>query len=303
MRLPIVTHPDYSFPFPERHRFPMAKFGLLAAHLRDIGLLTADNLFRPGRCRDEWLHAAHCPDYLARFQANQQSPAEQKQMNLPWSEGLRKRTLLAPAGTVLAAQLALHYGIACHQAGGTHHAHYDHASGFCILNDLAIAARVLLRQPGIRRVLIFDCDVHQGDGTAVMLADEPRAFTCSLHCDKNFPFSKAQSDLDVPLPAGMEDAAYVTLVENTLEQLLDQVQPDIVLYDAGVDVYAGDPLGHLCISEAGIRERDTRVLQRLLARGIPVATVIGGGYDDDRRALARRHSIVTQVAQRLVEQR
>ncbi|MDX1588723.1 MAG: histone deacetylase [Oleiphilaceae bacterium] len=296
MRLPIVTHPDYSFPFPEKHRFPMAKFGLLAEYLRESGLLGQDNLFRPGRSREQWLQAAHCPHYLARFVENRQTPEELRRMNLPWSEGLRRRTLLAPSGTVLAAQLALHYGLACHQAGGTHHAHRDHASGFCILNDLAITARVLLGQPGIRRVLIFDCDVHQGDGTAVILADEPGAFTCSLHCERNFPFTKARSDLDVPLPVAMTDDDYLAVVADTLATTLQQVKPDIVLYDAGVDVFTGDPLGQLCITEDGIRRRDRHVLETLLQRGIPVATVIGGGYDQDRRALARRHAIVTEVA-------
>lgn len=299
MTLPLVYHPSYSFPFPEKHRFPMAKFGLLADYLRETGMLTAKNLFRPGPCRTSWLEQAHCPDYVARFRENRQTEKEKRQMNLPWSEGLRNRSLISPSGTVLAAQLALHYGVASHLAGGTHHAHYDHASGFCILNDLAIAARVLLNQSGINRVLIFDCDVHQGDGTAAILADEPRAFTCSLHCDRNFPFTKQRSDLDVGLDARMTDLPYIAQVMATLKSVLNQVQPDIVLYDAGVDVYKGDPLGQLWISEAGIRERDACVLGEIVKRGIPVATVIGGGYDDDRAKLARRHAIVTEVSAEL----
>ncbi|MDX1635390.1 MAG: histone deacetylase [Marinobacter sp.] len=301
--LPLVYHPDYSFPFPEQHRFPMAKFGLLAEYLADQGILTSNNCYRPGRCREQWLTQVHCPDYLHRFTSNTLTPAERRQMNLPWSEGLRKRTLLAPSGTVLTAQLALHYGIACHLAGGTHHAHYDHASGFCILNDLAIAARVLLKQTGVKRVLIFDCDVHQGDGTAALLADEPAAFTCSLHCKRNFPFRKQTSDRDVGLAAGMTDGAYLEAVMTTLDEVLAEVQPDIVLYDAGVDVFEGDPLGQLAITEAGIGERDHRVLSELLNRRIAVATVIGGGYDDDRRALARRHAIVVEAAARLWSER
>lgn len=186
--------------------------------------------------------------------------------------------------------------------GGTHHAHYDHASGFCILNDLAIAARVLLNQGGVGRVLIFDCAVHQGDGTAAILADEPWAFTCSLHCEKNFPFVKQLSDLDVGLPAGMTDEPYIERVMGTLRQVMDEFRPDIVLYDAGVDVFADDPLGLLAISEAGIRERDRRVLTEIMGRGAPVATVIGGGYDDDRGRLARRHGIVVEVAGELFSQ-
>jgi acetoin utilization deacetylase AcuC-like enzyme len=299
MPIPIVHHPDYSFPFPPKHRFPMEKFGLLAGHMRELGLLTSANSFRPGPCRQAWLTLTHCPDYLARFANNQLSARETRQMNLPWSEGLVRRTFLAPSGTVLAAQLALQHGIACHLAGGTHHAHYDYAAGFCILNDLAIAARVLLQQAGIKRVLIFDVDVHQGDGTAALLAHEPRAFTCSVHCEQNYPFEKQTSDLDVALPDGMGDADYLAVVEKSLEQALALSQPDIVLYDAGVDVFEGDPLGRLKISEAGIRERDYRVLSELKRRAIPVATVIGGGYDDDRMALARRHGIVVEQASRV----
>lgn len=299
MSVPIVHHPDYSFPFPAKHRFPMEKFGLLAEYARTKGLLTSANGFRPAPCRQSWLTQTHCPNYLNRFAQGQLSPREQKQMNLPWSAGLVRRTFLAPSGTVLAAQLALQHGIACHLAGGTHHAHYDYASGFCILNDLAIAANVLLGQEGIERVLIFDVDVHQGDGTAALLASTPGAFTCSIHCERNFPFEKRVSDLDVALPDGMTDEDYLAVVHDTLEQALALAKPDIVLYDAGVDVYQDDPLGKLNISEDGIRQRDYQVLSELRHRGIPVATVIGGGYDDNRMQLAMRHGIIVEQANRV----
>ena len=220
-------------------------------------------------------------------------------MNLPWSKGLVRRTFLAPSGTVLTAQLALQHGIACHLAGGTHHAHYDYAAGFCILNDLAIAANVLLQQEGIERVLIFDEDVHQGDGTAALLANEPNAFTCSIHCERNYPFEKKVSDLDVALPDGLEDWAYLEVVSETLHKALALSRPDIVLYDAGVDVFRNDPLGRLNISEQGIFQRDFQVLSELKRRDIPVATVIGGGYDDDRVKLAKRHGIVVEAASRV----
>ena len=299
MVVPVVYHPNYSFPFPDAHRFPMTKFGLLVEQLRTQGILGPENSFRPGRCRDEWVHAVHCPDYVARFRANRQSERERRRMNLPWSEGLVQRTLTAPAGTVLAAQLALHHGIACHQAGGTHHAHYDYAAGFCIINDLAITAKVLLEKNRLQRILVFDCDVHQGDGTARLLADEPDAVTCSLHAGRNFPFTKALSDFDVALEDGMEDDAYLEVVAQSLRQQLDRWAPDIVLYVAGVDIYEQDPLGRLNVSWDGIRQREQLVLSELRRRGIPVATVIGGGYDDDRHALARRHAMVTEEAFRL----
>lgn len=294
--VPLVSHPAYSFPFPARHRFPMEKFRLLVAYLQELGLARRANLFRPGRARAELLALAHCPDYIRRFLDNELTDREQRRMGLPWSQGLAYRTQIAPVGTLLAAQLALREGIACHLAGGTHHAHHDFGSGFCIFNDLAVAARALLSGGRVKKLLIFDCDVHQGDGTAALLADEPRAFTCSIHCEKNFPVRKQQSDLDLGLPRGMGDDDYLELVNDTLAGLLERLQPDLVLYDAGVDVYAGDPLGHLDLSLRGLYARERLVLQHCRDRGVPVTTVIGGGYDDDRPALARRHALVTEAA-------
>lgn len=274
----------------------MEKFGLLHDYLRQRGLATEVNTFRPGAARLDVLQLAHCADYLQRFIHNQQSPAEIRRMGLPWSEGLVRRTLISPNGTLLTAKLALQHGIACHLAGGTHHAHRDFASGFCILNDLAVTALTLLAQKKVQRVLIFDCDVHQGDGTANILLDEPKAFTCSVHCEKNFPARKACSDMDVNIAKGAADDEYLTVVEEAFARAVNESKPDLVLYDAGVDVYENDPLGLLNISLAGIRKRDRLILQACKNYGLPVATVIGGGYDDDRYALAKRHAIVTEEA-------
>ena len=302
MSVPLVYHPSYSFPFPGRHRFPMEKFRLLHERLRDGGVAGAANLHRPGRARPALLSLAHCPEYLDRFLGNRLGEREAKRMGLPWSEDLVRRTCIAPMGTLLTARLALKHGIACHLAGGTHHAHYDFGSGFCILNDLAITARALRAGGLVKRVLIFDCDVHQGDGTAAILAGDPELFTCSIHCEKNFPTRKSRSDLDVGLPVGLEDDGYLAVVEETLADLLRQLQPDLVLYDAGVDVYAGDPLGRLAVSLTGLAERERRVLTLCREHGVPVATVIGGGYDDDRPALARRHALVVEAAHQLWRQ-
>ena len=268
----------------------MQKFALLHDYLRERRLACHHNTFRPGRCRAPLLTLAHDPNYVARFMDGTQSSQEQRRMGLPWSEALVRRSCISPSGTLLAAHLALEHGIACHLAGGTHHAHYDFASGFCIFNDLAIAALAVLRYTAVERVLIFDVDVHQGDGTARILAHEPRAFTCSIHCEKNFPVRKANSDLDINLPAGMSDTGYLSVVEHTFTKLLAEFKPQLVLYDAGVDVYANDPLGLLNVSEAAIAERDRCVLMMAREAGVPVATVIGGGYDRDERALARRHA-------------
>ena len=297
--LPLVSNPFYSFKFPDKHRFPMQKFRYLVEVLEAKGIVTKDNLLRPGKARTDLLALAHCPNYIDRFIKGELSAAEVRRLGLPWSEALVKRTLISPNGTLLTANLALQHGIACHLAGGTHHAHHDFASGYCIMNDLAIASLALLKQGKVNRVLIFDCDVHQGDGTAAILADVEQVTTCSVHCEKNFPQRKAQSDLDINVAAGVGDEDYLSLVNDALDQALQLSKPDLVIYDAGVDIYVDDPLGLLEISVEGIRRRDAMVLERIIEKNIPVATVIGGGYDRDEKALASRHAIVVEEANRL----
>jgi acetoin utilization deacetylase AcuC-like enzyme len=206
------------------------------------------------------------------------------------------RTFTAPLGTLQTARLALKSGLACHLAGGTHHAHSDFGSGFCMVNDLAFTAQTLIQNREVTNVLIFDLDVHQGDGTAAMLAHQPYAFTCSIHCEKNFPFRKSPSDLDIGLANNMQDAEYLGIVDDTLQFLLHELNPDLVLYDAGVDIWQEDGLGKLDISWQGIEKRDHIVLKRCLANNTPVATVIGGGYDRDHQRLAKRHGIVIEQA-------
>lgn len=276
----------------------MQKFQHLLAYLQALNIVTEHNLFRPGKARMDVLQQAHCDDYLHRFVDGKLSDKELRRLGLPWSDGLVRRSLISPNGTLLTAQLALRHGIACHLAGGTHHAHFDFGSGYCALNDLAVAALTLLAQGKVQRVLIFDCDVHQGDGTAAILQHEPRITTCSIHCAKNFPARKQHSDIDVELAQGTADEDYLTVVEQTLERAIKQARPDLIIYDAGVDVFADDPLGMLSISMAGIRARDELVLRTAVNRGTPIATVIGGGYDHDEFALAQRHAIVVEEASR-----
>lgn len=299
MTIPLITHPSYSFDFPEKHRFPMQKFRLLHECLKSKGLAKPNNTFRPGRAKASLLALAHCPDYIQQFCTNQLDAKAIRRMGLPWSEALLTRSLISPAGTLLAAHYAMHHGVACHLAGGTHHAHFNYGSGFCVLNDLAITAKALLASPDINRVLIFDCDVHQGDGTASILSNTPEAFTCSVHCDKNFPARKACSDLDIDVPKGTTDQDYLDIVERALQLAFEQCQPDIVLYDAGVDVFIDDPLGLLNISLTGIAQRDRLVMEYCKHRAVPVATVIGGGYDKDDMAVAQRHAIAVDVAAQL----
>ncbi len=199
------------------------------------------------------------------------------------------------AGTVLAARLALEHGLACNTAGGSHHAFAGAGTGFCVFNDVAVAARLLLAEGLIGRALVVDLDVHQGDGTAAMLADEPRAFTFSVHCRTNFPARKQQSDLDLALDAGVGDADYLTALDRLLPALLDRVAPDLVFYNAGVDPHVDDRLGRLSLSDGGLAERERLVLAACRSRGVPVACVVGGGYADDLDLLARRHALLHQA--------
>lgn len=278
----------------------MEKFGHLHDHLVAEGLLGPANLHRPLAAGLPTLTRAHDATYAEDFLRGRLSRDAIRTLGLPWTPGLATRTITALGGTVLAARLALRHGLAANLAGGTHHAHHAHAAGFCIFNDLAVAALELLAEDLVDQVLVLDLDVHQGDGTARILAQEPRVFACSLHCGSNYPARKATSDLDVPLPVGLGDDAYLRVLAEGdgpsgfggLAWLLDQVEPDLVLYDAGVDVHEADKLGRLALTDAGIARRDRYVLNTCRDQGVPVAAVIGGGYGDDRRALARRHAIV-----------
>jgi len=302
--LPLVYHPNYSCPFPDDHRFVMSKFVRLYEYLCSQGLVASDqsNVFQPTQASLQDLSIVHDLNYLEKLCGNQVDKREWRRIGLPWSQGLVDRTLTAPNGTLLAARLAIKHGMACHLAGGTHHAHADFGSGFCMINDLAYTAKTLLKSNEVNRLLIFDLDVHQGDGTASILAGEPKAFTCSIHCEKNFPFRKFNSDLDVGLENNLQDVEYLNIVSSTLNKLLDEQQPDLVLYDAGVDIWEQDALGHLNISWQGMLDRDELVLKTCLSRHIPVATVIGGGYDKDHDRLARRHAMIIEVASHLYHQ-
>ena len=272
----------------------MAKFRLLKEWVDQQ--VSATQLFPPEPCPIDVLVETHDPKYVHNFQSGTLDPRAIREIGLPWSEGLRDRTILALGGTIRTCELAKTYGLASHLAGGTHHAHYDRGSGFCIYNDLAVSARYLVDRGLASRVLIFDCDVHQGDGTASILAHDPHTFTCSIHAEKNFPVRKVDSDLDVNCPDGMTDDPYVSLVFETLESVIASWHPDFVIYDAGSDVHIDDALGRLSITTEGLYRRDYGVISRIQNAGIPCATVIGGGYDKDRARVAARHGVVASAA-------
>jgi len=273
----------------------MGKFRLLAEHLQRLDLLRPEHVHQPLPVPRRWLELVHGRRYHEAFALGQLTTAEQRRIGLPATTPLVRRSWLAVGGTVLTARLALRHGVACHLAGGTHHAFPHYGSGFCIFNDVAIAARVLLAEGAVRQLLVVDLDVHQGDGTAAIFAEEPRVFTFSAHAASNFPLRKQCSDLDLPLADGLEDAAYLTALGGLLPDLLEQVRPDLVLYNAGVDPHRGDRLGRLCLSDLGLLQRDRLVVEACLRRRIAIATVIGGGYDDLPR-LVERHGLVVRAA-------
>ena len=295
--LPLVYHPNYSFSFDPNHRFVMSKFAYLYEYVQNLGLIN-DNLTEPMLGSPEPLELVHCENYIHDLWHNRLDEKAMRRIGLPWSKELMARTFTAPLGTLQTARLALKHGIACHLAGGTHHAHTDFGSGYCMVNDLAFTSETLIKSGEVTNILIFDLDVHQGDGTAAMLAHQPYAYTCSIHCEKNFPFRKSASDLDIGLAPNVADSEYLGVVDDTLSYLLNTLNPDLVLYDAGVDVWQQDGLGKLDISWQGIEQRDHLVLKRCLDHNVPVATVIGGGYDKDHRRLAARHGIVVEQAAR-----
>lgn len=296
MNLPIVYHPDYVTPLPDGHRFPMPKFKLLYELLLADGIAHPSSVYTPELPPQELIELVHTPEYVQAYCQGTLDPKAQRRIGLPWSPGLVTRTCTAVGGTILTAKLALEYGIACNTAGGTHHAFASYGSGFCIFNDLAIAARVLQKLGTVEKILIVDLDVHQGDGTASIFENDPSVFTFSMHCEANFPGTKQKSDLDVPLPVGLDDDGYLQTLAQHLPDLLTQVKPDLVLYDAGVDPHVSDRLGKLALTDTGLYRREMQVLSTCLAVGYPVAGVIGGGYGDDLHGLVYRHSILHRAA-------
>ncbi|MCA1772187.1 MAG: histone deacetylase [Halomonas sp.] len=301
MALTIVHHPGYTIDLPANHPFPMEKFRVLRQLLGEQTLATPVEWLTPRPASVSALARVHTQAYLDALLNGTLDRAAQRRSGFVWSDALVERVRLETGGTLLSLEVALATGLACNSAGGTHHAHADAASGYCLINDLAVAAAHALAQGWAERVLIVDCDVHQGDGTARLFAGVPGVFTFSMHAGHNFPARKAQSDLDVALPNGMEDDAYLAMLASRLPGLLAAYQPDVVLYDAGVDVHRDDRLGYLALSDAGLYQRDAYVLTCCREAGIPVAAVIGGGYDRDIVMLAARHAQLHRAAADVLE--
>jgi acetoin utilization deacetylase AcuC-like enzyme len=297
--IPIVFHPDYLAPLRRGHPFPMSKYGYLRAALVARRLLPeSGGYLAPAPVSIARAAAVHDLGYVERVAAQRLTPAEERAIGLPNTAAVARRAFLSAAGTLLAARLALEHGLACNMAGGSHHAGPDGGAGYCVFNDVAIAAQALLDEGRAARVLVVDCDVHQGDGTARIFAGRRDVLTLSLHGERNYPARKATSHLDYPLPDRLADRPYLEVLAHGLAAV-EAFHPDLVFYNAGVDPHGDDRLGRLALTDAGLRARDALVLAWASARGFPVASVLGGGYDRDPDRLAARHAILFEEVARL----
>ncbi|HEY0971780.1 MAG TPA: histone deacetylase [Gemmatimonadales bacterium] len=311
MSLHAWSSARYVIPLPEGHRFPIAKYGLLReAVLRD-GLVAEERLHEPERVSVEDLLLVHTHDYVRRFIEGALTDSEVRRIGLPWSPHLVERSHRATGGTCEAAEAALELGVTVNLAGGTHHAFPGHGEGFCVFNDVAIAVRRLQRLGRIRRAAIVDLDVHQGNGTHAIFADDATVFTFSMHGERNYPYTlprrhagegaggyggRVDADLDVALADGMGDAGYLETLATHLPAALAAARPDLVVYLAGVDPHEGDRLGRLRLTFEGLARRDAYVLETCREVGLPVVVTIGGGYGHDVRDTVRAHANTVRVA-------
>ncbi|MBF7074888.1 histone deacetylase [Glaciecola sp. MH2013] len=286
---PLVFHPIYSqLDLPVRHRFPIEKY--VGIHDALVGLGVSEAHFRrPDALKPSTISSIYDPNYIGQLCSGELSPKAMRRIGFPWSQQLVERTLTAAGGTVLTSSLALEHGKALNLTGGYHHAFANFGSGFCMINDLYLAALNMLQAKNIDRVLIFDCDVHQGDGTAKLAENNEAIYTVSIHGEKNFPYRKQASNLDFGLAKATEDDEFLSTVEQAWHMAMTYFQPDAVIYDAGVDIHVDDDLGHLHISTDGVLQRDRFVFEQCEKLGIPVAAVIGGGYQRDIDALVKVH--------------
>lgn len=286
--LHIVHHADYMAPRPESGSFRFDKYQLVMVALRESGAAMTE--YAPEPMPRAWLEAVHDPEYVGQVFAASVPREKERQIGFPVTLHIAQRVRHTNGGTWLAAQLARRHGYAANSAGGSHHARHESGAGYCVFNDLATAANRLIAEGDARRVLIVDLDVHQGDGTASLLAGRTDIFTFSMHAEKNYPVRKARSSLDLGLADGLDDEGYLAELDRHLPAIIADFAPDMLLYQAGVDPHAEDKLGRLALTDAGLMARDRYVVGEARRRGIPVASALGGGYGDDQRAVADRHA-------------
>jgi len=285
----IAFDPVYAHPLPDNHRFPMLKYELIPEQLLHEGTCTEANFFKPATCVAEIILQTHDKDYLDKLSNQQLTASEQRKIGFPLSPELIQRELVITQGTIECALYALQNGCAMNIAGGTHHAFAERGEGFCILNDQAIAANYLISRQLSQKIIIIDLDVHQGNGTAKLLENEPRVFTFSMHGLSNYPFHKEKSDLDIGLLDGTTSETYLKTLEEALPKLIEQVQPDFAFYLAGVDILSTDKFGKLKVSMESCKQRDVFVFSQLKKNKIPVAVTLGGGYSPDIKTIVEAH--------------
>jgi len=286
--LHVVHHADYLVDAAASGAHSFTKYGAVMEALQADGRPLT--IHAPEPMPRRWIEAAHDPAYVESVFASAVDPAIARRIGFQITPAVTRRAIVTPGGTWRAAKLAIGHGYAANAAGGSHHALADTGAGYCVFNDLAVAALRLLAEGDARRILIVDLDVHQGDGTAAILAGRDDVATFSIHAEKNFPARKARSTLDIGLPDGTGDEGYLAALAPALDQMLDCIRPDLILYQAGVDVHRDDKLGRLSLTDQGIAARDTLVATRARTLGIPVASAMGGGYGNDVTVVAARHA-------------
>ncbi len=297
--LKIAWNALYAHPLPEGHRFPMLKYELIPEQLQYEGTVSTANFFSPKCCDSEDVLRAHTSTYFQQLITQTLDHQHIRRIGFPLSPQLVERELQILQGTIQNTVYAKQFGVSMNIAGGTHHAYSNRGEGFCLLNDMAVAAYYLLQHRLSQKILIVDLDVHQGNGTAEIFRTEPRVFTFSMHGAKNFPAQKEQSDLDIALPDGTDDATYLKQLYTTLPRLLEEVQPDFIFYQSGVDVLETDKLGRLSLSLEGCKQRDRFVLEICKINQIPVAVSMGGGYSEAIKIIVEAHCNTFRVAQEL----
>ena len=297
MNLAVVNHKNYFANIGNDHKFPIKKFGELAKYLLENEIVK--NFYNPYPCSFETLRKAHSENYIKNIKNKSLDQSTIKKIGFPLSDSVIRRSLLATGGTVLASKLAINYGLACNTAGGSHHANFEGGAGYCVFNDVAVAAHYLLERGLAGRILIVDLDVHQGNGNSDIFKDNKNVFTFSMHSRSNYPAKKSKSDLDVELEDNMEDVQYLQILKDNLNQF-NKEKFDFVFYIAGVDIHFNDRLGRLKITDEGIRKRDEIVTENFFTKGIPLCGVLGGGYNKDLNKLVELHSFLHQSCAKLI---
>jgi len=298
--LPIVNHPDYVAQIGDDHRFPIKKFGELIKLLQKKNIATTQNTFQPSEVSKKTLLNVHSEEYINKINNLSLDKDEIRKLGFPLVKSVRRRSFVATGGTVLASKLAVKYKLACNTAGGSHHAFSNEGNGYCVFNDVAVAASYLKKKFKFKKILILDLDVHQGDGTAKIFENDDNVFTVSIHSKKNYPSKKQNSTIDIELEDGIEDEKYLNIV-NLLLQRIKDFQFDFVFYVAGVDVHFEDRLGKLNITETGIKKREELVINNFFKKNIPLCGVLGGGYNHNFEQLINLHSILHETCKKVLE--